>query len=108
MTGGEVLVLGDTGSNFAAGMSGGVAWIYNVNGDFASKCNKEMVDLDPLNEDDDARIHNLLTKHIQLTRSKLAEFILSDWAAQSLHFIKVFPKEYKAVLLKKSTKVKTS
>ncbi|HEY0175023.1 MAG TPA: glutamate synthase-related protein, partial [Pedobacter sp.] len=108
MTGGEVLVLGNTGSNFAAGMSGGVAWIYDVNGDFAHKCNKEMVDLDPLNEDDELRINNLLKKHIQLTNSKLAEFILSDWATQSAHFIKVFPKEYKAVLLKKSTKVKTS
>jgi len=108
MTGGEVLVLGNTGSNFAAGMSGGVAWIYDVNGDFPNKCNKEMVDLDPLNEEDELRINNLLKKHIQLTKSKLAEFILSDWATQSAHFIKVFPKEYKAVLLKKSLKVKTS
>ncbi|QNK64321.1 glutamate synthase large subunit [Pedobacter sp. PAMC26386] len=108
MTGGEVLVLGNTGSNFAAGMSGGVAWIYDVNGDFPNKCNKEMVDLDPLNEEDELRIKSLLKKHIQLTKSKLAEFILSDWTAQSVHFIKVFPKEYKAVLLKRSNKVKTS
>ncbi|KIO77801.1 glutamate synthase [Pedobacter lusitanus] len=108
MTGGEVLVLGNTGSNFAAGMSGGVAWIYDVNGDFPNKCNKEMVDLDPLNEEDEMRINSLLKKHIQLTGSKLAEFILSDWATQSAHFIKVFPKEYKAVLLKRSNKVKTS
>lgn len=108
MTGGEVLVLGNTGSNFAAGMSGGVAWIYDVNGDFPNKCNKEMVDLDPLDEQDELRINSLLTKHIQLTGSKLAEFILSDWATQSAHFIKVFPKEYKAVLLQRSNKVKTS
>lgn len=108
MTGGEVLVLGNTGSNFAAGMSGGVAWIYDVNGDFPNKCNKEMVDLDPLNEEDELRINSLLKKHIQLTKSKLAEFILSDWTTQSAHFIKVFPKEYKAVLLKRSNKVKTS
>ncbi|MBB5621162.1 glutamate synthase (NADPH/NADH) large chain [Pedobacter cryoconitis] len=108
MTGGEVLVLGNTGSNFAAGMSGGVAWIYDVNGDFPNKCNKEMVDLDPLNEEDELRINSLLKKHIQLTKSKLAEFILSDWTTQSAHFVKVFPKEYKAVLLKRSNKVKTS
>jgi len=108
MTGGEVLVLGNTGSNFAAGMSGGVAWIYDVNGDFPNKCNKEMVDLDPLDEQDELRINSLLKKHIQLTGSKLAEFILSDWATQSAHFIKVFPKEYKAVLLQRSNKVKTS
>lgn len=108
MTGGEVLVLGNTGSNFAAGMSGGVAWIYDVNGDFPTKCNKEMVDLDPLNEEDELRIHSLLRKHIQLTKSKLAEFILSDWTTQSAHFIKVFPKEYKAVILKRNSTVKTS
>ncbi len=67
-----------------------------------------MVDLDPLHEEDELRINNLLKKHIQLTGSKLAEFILSDWATQSAHFIKVFPKEYKAVLLRKTNKVKTS
>ncbi|MCD0490034.1 glutamate synthase large subunit [Pedobacter sp. MC2016-14] len=108
MTGGEVLVLGNTGSNFAAGMSGGVAWVYDANGDFPNKCNKEMVDLDPLDEQDELRINALLKKHIQLTGSKLAEFILSDWATQSAHFVKVFPKEYKAVLLKRTDKVKTS
>jgi glutamate synthase (NADPH/NADH) large chain len=67
-----------------------------------------MVDLDPLDEQDELRINNLLRKHIQLTGSKLAEFILSDWTTQSAHFIKVFPKEYKAVLLQRSNKVKTS
>ena len=108
MTGGEVLVIGETGSNFAAGMSGGVAWIYDTKGNFPNKCNKEMVDLDPLNEEDELRINTLLKKHIQLTGSKLAEFILSDWTTQSSHFIKVFPKEYKAVLIKRSNKVKIS
>ncbi|RZM19727.1 MAG: glutamate synthase subunit alpha, partial [Pedobacter sp.] len=105
MTGGEVLVIGDTGSNFAAGMSGGVAWVYDTKGSFPNKCNKEMVDLDPLNEEDEMRISILLKKHIKLTGSKLAEFILNDWTTQSRHFIKVFPKEYKAVLLKRSTKI---
>ncbi|WP_316748203.1 glutamate synthase large subunit [Pedobacter gandavensis] len=102
MTGGEVLVIGDTGSNFAAGMSGGVAWIYDVKQEFTNKCNKEMVDLDPLDEQDELRINVLLKKHIQLTDSSLAKFILSDWATQSAHFIKVFPKEYKAVMMKRA------
>lgn len=106
MTGGEVLVIGGTGSNFAAGMSGGVAWVYDSKGDFASKCNKEMVDLDPLDEQDELRINVLLKRHIQLTDSDLAKFILNDWTTQSAHFIKVFPKEYKAVLLSRAQKVK--
>ncbi|SMC94617.1 glutamate synthase large subunit [Pedobacter nyackensis] len=106
MTGGEVLVIGGTGSNFAAGMSGGVAWVYDAKGDFASKCNKEMVDLDPLDEQDELRINVLLKRHIQLTDSDLARFILNDWTTQSAHFIKVFPKEYKAVLQKRAQKVK--
>ncbi|MDQ7949062.1 MAG: glutamate synthase-related protein, partial [Pedobacter sp.] len=101
MTGGEVLVLGDTGSNFAAGMSGGIAWVYDVSGTFVKKCNPEMVDLDPLQAEDEERILTLLKNHIRLTNSKVAEFILSDWEAQSAHFVKVFPKEYKAVLLQR-------
>lgn len=101
MTGGEVLVIGDTGSNFAAGMSGGIAWIYDTAGTFAKKCNPEMVDLDPLQAEDEARIITLLKNHIRLTNSRVAEFILSDWEAQSAHFVKVFPKEYKAVLLQR-------
>lgn len=107
MTGGEVLVLGETGTNFAAGMSGGIAWIYDVNKTFVKKCNPEMVDLDPLQQEDQDRIITLLKNHNRLTNSKVAEFILSDWEAQSTHFIKVFPKEYKAVLVQRQ-KVKTN
>ncbi|RYE50025.1 MAG: glutamate synthase subunit alpha, partial [Sphingobacteriales bacterium] len=107
MTGGEVLILGDTGSNFAAGMSGGIAWIYDPNRTFARKCNKEMVDLDPLQAEDEERILALLKTHIRLTDSKVADFILSDWKTQSNHFVKVFPKEYKAVLSKRTSQVNT-
>jgi len=106
MTGGEVLVIGDTGSNFAAGMSGGMAWVYDTSKTFAKKCNLEMVDLDPLQAEDEERIMVLLKNHIRLTNSKVAEFILSDWENQSAHFVKVFPKEYKAVLLQRQ-QVKT-
>ena len=107
MTGGEVLVLGETGSNFAAGMSGGIAWVYNPNSTFEKRCNKEMVDLDPLLEEDEQRILALLTTHVRLTGSKVASFIAGDWKNQSAHFVKVFPKEYKAVLNKRSNTVKT-
>ena len=65
-----------------------------------------MVDLDPLQEEDEQRIVTLLKNHIRLTESKVAQFILSDWDNQSAHFIKVFPKEYKAVLSKRK-QVKT-
>jgi glutamate synthase (NADPH/NADH) large chain len=60
-----------------------------------------MVDLDPLQVEDEERIAILLKNHIRLTNSRVAEFILSDWEAQSAHFVKVFPKEYKAVLLQR-------
>lgn len=99
MTGGRALILGKTGRNFAAGMSGGIAWIYNPDNDFASNCNTEMVDLDPLTQQDEEQIINLLKKHINLTNSKLAQHLLSNWASASLSFVKVFPKEYKRVLL---------
>jgi glutamate synthase (NADPH/NADH) large chain len=105
MTGGRVLVLGKTGRNFAAGMSGGIAWIYDVEGTFADNCNKEMVDLDPLDQGDEKEIKKLLQNHYKLTKSHAAKYILDDWQQQSEFFVKVFPREYKAVL-KKETNVK--
>ncbi|WP_345951752.1 glutamate synthase large subunit [Mucilaginibacter sp. PAMB04274] len=99
MTGGRALILGKTGRNFAAGMSGGIAWIYNPQGDFASNCNTEMVDLDPLTKQDEEQITTLLKKHVHLTNSKLAEHLLNNWQSVALNFVKVFPKEYKRVLL---------
>jgi glutamate synthase (NADPH/NADH) large chain len=72
MTGGRALILGKTGRNFAAGMSGGLAWIYNPN-TFAQNCNTEMVDLDPLSLKDEEQILTLLRKHVKLTGSKLAQ-----------------------------------
>ncbi|MBC7913275.1 MAG: glutamate synthase large subunit [Pyrinomonadaceae bacterium] len=98
MTGGRALILGKTGRNFAAGMSGGIAWIYDVDGNFAENCNPEMVDLDPLTSADQEQITALLRTHLQLTQSHLASFLLDNWKAESSKFIKVFPKEYKKVL----------
>lgn len=100
MTGGRALILGKTGRNFAAGMSGGIAWVYDVDGTFAENCNTEMVDLDPLSAKDEEQIGVLLRKHISLTGSKLAQDILKNWSAASARFIKVFPREYKKVIEK--------
>ena len=100
MTGGRALILGKTGRNFAAGMSGGIAWVYNVDGDFEERCNTEMVDLDPLSLKDEEQIKTLLRKHISLTGSKLAQQILNDWDRVSARFVKVYPKEYKKVIEK--------
>ncbi|HEY0666744.1 MAG TPA: glutamate synthase large subunit, partial [Sphingobacteriaceae bacterium] len=97
MTGGRVLILGQTGRNFAAGMSGGIAWIYDPGQSFQLNCNAEMVDLDPLDNSDEQEILSLLNKHYKLTESQVARYILDDWAQQSAHFIKVFPKDFKRV-----------
>ncbi|MFD2968109.1 glutamate synthase large subunit [Sphingobacterium bambusae] len=101
MTGGRALILGPTGRNFAAGMSGGIAWIYDISGTFRDNCNQEMVDLDPLDTEDETAIIALLKRHINLTNSERANFILQDWANEKSRFIKVFPREYKNVLRKK-------
>jgi len=100
MTGGCVVVLGNTGRNFGAGMSGGIAYVYDVRGDFHSSCNTEMVDLDPLSDDDARQLFGMISKHSELTLSTVAKFILSDFDQQIRHFVKVFPKEYKKVLQK--------
>lgn len=101
MTGGRALILGETGRNFAAGMSGGIAWIYDTKGNFKANCNLEMVDLDPLETEDESAIIALLKKHILLTKSEHASYILNNWATAKNSFIKVFPREYKNVLKKK-------
>ncbi|MDB4924545.1 glutamate synthase large subunit [Mucilaginibacter sp.] len=100
MTGGRALILGQTGRNFAAGMSGGLAWVYNPEGTFAENCNTEMVDLDPLSVQDEEVILGLLRKHVSLTGSKLAQQILKNWTEASTQFIKVYPKEYKKAIEK--------
>ena len=101
MTGGRALILGQTGRNFAAGMSGGIAWIYDIAGDFRENCNQEMVDLDPLDTEDETAIIALLKRHTNLTNSDRANFILENWTQQKGKFVKVFPREYKNVLRKK-------
>jgi glutamate synthase (NADPH/NADH) large chain len=101
MTGGIAVILGSTGRNFAAGMSGGVAYVYDLDNSFASKCNMEMIDLDPLDQDDAIVLQNLITKHYAHTDSKVAKFVLDDFENQLKQFVKVFPKDYKKVVLEK-------
>jgi glutamate synthase (NADPH) large chain len=95
--------LGDTGRNFAAGMSGGIAYVYDVKGIFTSMCNKEMVDLDPANSDDADELKTMIENHFRNTESTVAKFILDDFENQLKNFVKVFPRDYKKVLLAKAT-----
>ncbi|PJC60422.1 MAG: hypothetical protein CO023_01125, partial [Flavobacteriales bacterium CG_4_9_14_0_2_um_filter_35_242] len=99
MTGGKVAVLGKTGRNFAAGMSGGVAFVYDKNAQFSNGlCNLEMVDLEKLTDTDQNELKQLIQNHKDYTNSHLAKKLLENWEQEVSHFIKVFPKEYKIAL----------
>ena len=98
MTGGRVVVLGPTGRNFAAGMSGGVAYAYDPDEKFASLVNYEMVELEPLDEDDLDDLQAMISKHRDLTESTVADGILAAWESESGKFRKVMPRDYKRVL----------
>ncbi|MEO8663285.1 MAG: glutamate synthase large subunit, partial [Bryobacteraceae bacterium] len=100
MTNGLVLVLGQTGKNFAAGMSGGIAYVLDESGDFAAtRCNKAGVDLDPVVDANDVEmLHRLITRHAELTFSPRARWILENWYAMLPRFVKVYPHEYKRVM----------
>jgi glutamate synthase (NADPH/NADH) large chain len=98
MTGGRVVVLGPTGRNFAAGMSGGVAYVHDPLGRFPSLVNYDMVELEPLEAEDEAFLLETIGRHRDLTGSTVAERILAQWAAQVSTFRKVMPKDYKRVL----------
>lgn len=98
MTGGRVVILGPTGKNFAAGMSGGIAYVYSPGEEFQQMCNMEMVLFDSMDHQDVTTIKGLVTNHVKFTGSKKAEIILSEWDRHVGKFIKVMPKEYKEVL----------
>ena len=106
MTGGRVVILGDTGRNFAAGMSGGIAYVYDVKGKFAGNCNREMVDLDPVVNGDSQELQDMISRHYAYTGSTVAKFVLDDFENQLKNFVKVFPKDYKKALLQKAEGVK--
>jgi glutamate synthase (NADPH) large chain len=98
MTKGLVVVLGKTGRNFAAGMSGGVAYVLNTDGDFAKRCNLSMVELEALTEQDADLLYTLIQRHQQFTGSMVAQRIVSQWKDYSHQFVKVMPTEYRKVV----------
>jgi glutamate synthase (NADPH) large chain len=111
MTGGTVVVLGETGQNFAAGMSGGIAYVYDIDGQFAKRCNMSMVALEKvvaaeadvgkiqhLNQPDETTLKTLIENHAKYTGSERAKAILANWTAERTKFVKVYPNEYKRAL----------
>ncbi|MCE1253473.1 MAG: glutamate synthase subunit alpha, partial [Anaerolineae bacterium] len=99
MTGGRAIILGRTGRNFAAGMSGGVAYVYDKDGDFKKRCNLEMVDLDALEDPDEINeVEKMIRRHAKYTASTLALSILARWKESQPRFVKVMPRDYKRML----------
>ena len=100
MTGGRAIVIGRSGRNFAAGMSGGIAYVLDHDGAFHRRCNMEMVDLEPFEDSEDLDyVQTMIMKHVALTGSTYAERLLSDWEAFRRRIIKVMPREFKRALL---------
>jgi glutamate synthase domain-containing protein 3 len=98
MTRGVVVILGPTGRNFGAGMSGGVAYVLDTHGDFRSRCNMGMVEIDPLDQRDREAVHTLVRRHYDYTQSAAAWRVLSGWKDYLPQFVKVMPVEYRRVL----------
>ena len=108
MTGGVVVILGSTGRNFGAGMSGGIAFVYDENGDFESRFNSGLADLEVVAEIEDTNVlRDMIENHEKLTGSKQAGMILGDWQESISKFKKVMPRDYKRVLEAKSNKEDT-
>jgi len=98
MTGGRAVILGPTGRNFGAGMSGGIAYVYDPDGTFPLRVNREMVDLDPMDDEDRAWLTERLRLHHDETESERAGRMLADLDVELGMFVKVMPKDYKRVL----------
>jgi glutamate synthase (ferredoxin) len=99
MTGGRVVVLGPTGRNFAAGMSGGIAYVLDEAGDFHRRCNKDMVYLERLEDEEEIEeVKEMIRKHVEYTKSERARKILALWEEMVPKFVKVMPKDYKRML----------
>jgi glutamate synthase domain-containing protein 3 len=103
MTGGRAVVLGEVGRNFAAGMSGGIAYIFDASGRNAGRVNPEMVDVEEITEPEEAiELKGFVEKHMEHTGSLLAKEILADWKANLSKFIKVMPRDYKRALAERA------
>ncbi|MGB3464962.1 MAG: glutamate synthase-related protein, partial [Cyclobacteriaceae bacterium] len=101
MTGGKVVILGETGKNFGAGMSGGLAYVYDISDTLKSKINSKMISLEEPEEEDFKFLSKILREHTQQSGSIKSELILSEWQTCKKHFIKVIPNDYKAILKKR-------
>jgi len=110
MTGGRVVVLGQTGRNFAAGMSGGIAYVYDADAShpFQIRCNKEMVDLEEMDAEDSALVKRLVQRHVEYTGSERGVEVLGNWEANRKRFIKVMPRDYRNVLEQRKAASKTA
>ena len=104
MTGGRTVVLGPTGRNFAAGMSGGIAWVFDPDERLHSRTNHDMVGLEPVGSEYEAELHELIENHARLTGSATARRILSEWQEALEHFVQVMPHDYRRVLDGENTK----
>jgi glutamate synthase domain-containing protein 3 len=98
MTGGRVVVLGPTGLNFAAGMSGGIAYVLDDDGRFRSRCNTELVGFDEIAADEALELRAIVAEHAERTGSAVAERLLADWEQALTRFVKVMPHDYKRAL----------
>ena len=102
MTGGRAVILGPTGRNFAAGMSGGVAYIWDPENNFPANCNMEMVELEKVEDTEDiAELQGLIEEHAERTGSTVAAEVLDNWSTTLGQFVKVMPTDYKRVLLER-------
>jgi glutamate synthase (NADPH/NADH) large chain len=108
MTGGLVVVLGTTGRNFAAGMSGGLAFVFDEDGAFVSRCNREMVELETLEGDEAEHVRHTIEEHAMRTGSPKAHELLDGWVAIRQKIVKVLPSEYKRILAEKATMPETA
>ena len=109
MTGGRVVILGETGRNFGAGMSGGIAYVWNRSGNFIKQCNMETFELEEVDESQDvAELKMLIENHYRYTNSSIAKHILDNWTAELASFVKVMPIDYKRVMAKNAQHLRVS
>jgi glutamate synthase domain-containing protein 2/glutamate synthase domain-containing protein 3 len=104
MTGGRVVILGRTGRNFAAGMSGGIAYVYDVDRRFEGRCNLELVELEPLADEDAEQVRALISEHVARTGSLVGRNVLASWERAAERFVKVMPRDYKRVLAERAAR----
>ena len=109
MTGGRVVVLGPTGRNFAAGMSGGIAYVWDKQADFNLNCNLALVELESIDSvEEENEVRDMIQKHFQYTGSQVAKEALADWEVFKSQCVKVMPIDYKRVLMEMSAAAQTS